>query len=753
MRTTTRLTFLTAAFLSSGLGCEQIASVDRGKIVEGAAGFGGGGIGGGSAGGGGIGGAGGIGGGSGGAGGSGGVVCVMPSDCPPTGNECLVAICSNGFCAQNAVAAGTPVGAQTAGDCKTNQCDGAGNVAAENNDADLPVDGDACTLDVCTSGAPSNPPAAVGAACPTGYCDAAGACVECVVASTCPGMDMDCRVRSCINATCGTTDLPAGTAAMNQTQGDCHLTVCDGAGASTTTVDITDVPVDNNTCTDNLCDAQGTPSNPNSASGAACNQNGGKVCNGSGACVECLVNADCASGICNASVCQASTVVDTTPADGAMNVLVGASVGVIFSGAMAPATLTAQTSAGACTGTVQISIDDFTSCLSVATATPTMSGNGTTATFALAPGLSYANLYKVRVTTAAQDTSGKPIAMTYTSTTGFTTEAAPVACVGGLAISQVYGSGGNTGANWKNDFIELHNRSTMPISVAGWSVQYSSAAGTSWATTALTGTIPPGGYYLVQEAAGAGMAPALPTPDATGTIAMAALAGKIALVNTTTALTGACPVGPQIVDLVGYGMAASCSEGMAPAAVPPTAADSNQRTGDGCTDTNNNNHDFAQLTTNPRNSMTTAALCMCSANESGVDAEIDYCNVQFPTSLSLMPGQMSPTVYGRVYEATITDPAGPSAIIVGELGLGPANVNPTTQSGYTFFPTTFNVQMGNDDEYQASLTAPMTPGSYRYVYRFTKDGQKWTYCDLNGAGSDPGLTFDLTQLPVLTVAP
>jgi hypothetical protein len=77
----------------------------------------------------------------------------------------------------------------------------------------------------------------------------------------------------------------------------------------------------------------------------------------------------------------------------------------------------------------------------------------------------------------------------------------------------------------------------------------------------LSGSIPAGGYYLVQEAAGAGAAPALPTPDATGVIAMSATAGKVALVSSTTLVVGACPLGGSVVDFVGYGPATTCSEG------------------------------------------------------------------------------------------------------------------------------------------------------------------------------------------------
>ncbi|WP_267117345.1 lamin tail domain-containing protein, partial [Xanthomonas sacchari] len=96
-----------------------------------------------------------------------------------------------------------------------------------------------------------------------------------------------------------------------------------------------------------------------------------------------------------------------------------------------------------------------------------------------------------------------------------------------VVISQVYGGGGNSGATYKSDFVELHNNGSEAVSLAGWSVQYASAAGSSWQVTTLSGSIAPGGYYLVKQADGSGGSTALPTPDATGTIAMSGSAGKI----------------------------------------------------------------------------------------------------------------------------------------------------------------------------------------------------------------------------------
>ena len=164
-------------------------------------------------------------------------------------------------------------------------------------------------------------------------------------------------------------------------------------------------------------------------------------------------------------------------------------------------------------------------------------------------------------------------------------------------VSQVYGGGGNSGATLKNDFIELYNPDDEAVSVEGWSVQYASAAGSSWQVTALHGSIPPGRHYLVQEAAGAGGSIDLPTPDASGSIALSATNGKVALVSSTAFLSGTCPTGGAIVDFVGYG-SANCFETAATAALTNTTAA--LRLNDGATDTNNNAADFVTGAPVPR---------------------------------------------------------------------------------------------------------------------------------------------------------
>jgi predicted extracellular nuclease len=181
---------------------------------------------------------------------------------------------------------------------------------------------------------------------------------------------------------------------------------------------------------------------------------------------------------------------------------------------------------------------------------------------------------------------------------------APVkASANGIVISQIYGGGGNAGSTFKNDFIEIFNADGATVNLNGWSVQYASATGTTWQVTALNGSLAPGQYFLIQESQGVGGTTNLPAPNATGNIAMSATVGKVALVSSTVALSGGCPVGGAIVDFVGYGTGtggATCFEGTA-AAPTLTNTTADFRRNNGLQDTDSNSADFVTGAPNPRN--------------------------------------------------------------------------------------------------------------------------------------------------------
>src|SRR6185295_13859536 len=95
-----------------------------------------------------------------------------------------------------------------------------------------------------------------------------------------------------------------------------------------------------------------------------------------------------------------------------------------------------------------------------------------------------------------------------------------------ITISQVYGGGGNASATYTNDYVELYNPTASTITITGWSLQYASAAGTSWTNKQpLGGFIGPGEYYLVQLGAGTNGGPALPPPNISGDINLSGTTG------------------------------------------------------------------------------------------------------------------------------------------------------------------------------------------------------------------------------------
>ncbi|WP_405106541.1 S-layer homology domain-containing protein [Paenibacillus sp. FSL K6-1217] len=167
-----------------------------------------------------------------------------------------------------------------------------------------------------------------------------------------------------------------------------------------------------------------------------------------------------------------------------------------------------------------------------------------------------------------------------------------------IVISQVYGGGGNGGAQYKNDFIELYNPTEQPVDLTGWKVRYASATGGFGSNvTALNGTIQPGGYFLIQQMAGDnGNGVSLPAPDWTGTLALSGTSGKVDLINSSD----------QVIDLVGYGTANAYETAAVPAlsnstaairlALPGAPADNR------ALDTDNNTTDFTVQPPDPRNS-------------------------------------------------------------------------------------------------------------------------------------------------------
>ena len=195
-----------------------------------------------------------------------------------------------------------------------------------------------------------------------------------------------------------------------------------------------------------------------------------------------------------------------------------------------------------------------------------------------------------------------------------------------LVISQVYGGGGaNTGTPaYKNDYVELLNISTAPVSLNGLALQYGSATGNFGSMPINIFALPdvnlqPGQYFFVQLGSGGALGADYPVaPDVvTANLNLSATSGKVALTANATALNcGATAMlcalpNAAIVDLVSYG-AGTNGEGGTTAGnnTPLTNQQAAVRKGAGCTDTDNNAADFLIIAAPvPRNSQSTANTC------------------------------------------------------------------------------------------------------------------------------------------------
>jgi predicted extracellular nuclease len=277
-----------------------------------------------------------------------------------------------------------------------------------------------------------------------------------------------------------------------------------------------------------------------------------------------------------------------------------------------------------------------------------------------------------------------------------------------VVISQVYGGGGNAGANYKNDFIELFNRSSQAVDLSSWSVQYASSAGNSWQVTRLTGTILPGQYYLVQEAAGTGTATGLPQPDAIGTIPMSATAGKVALLSSQNALNVTNPSGGALVDLVGFGSATNGFEGSAPTATLSNSTGALRKEG-GCTDNNDNAGDFSVGAAAPRNSTSPAHSC------SGAPVEQQIV-LNCPASISGRAG----AAFSGLLQASDGDSI-----------VNSANITSGARAGISL--TGFTPASGVGASAQASLSveAGVASGLYPVVVTFANGDGQSASCTVN----------------------
>ena len=107
------------------------------------------------------------------------------------------------------------------------------------------------------------------------------------------------------------------------------------------------------------------------------------------------------------------------PAEGTTQIALRTNLRITFNQAMDAATLTTHTST-VCSGSVQLSRDNFISCAAMQASAPQMSQGNTVAEFTPIDGMAGAFNHKVRLTTEIRATNGAALKQTYTQADGFT---------------------------------------------------------------------------------------------------------------------------------------------------------------------------------------------------------------------------------------------------------------------------------------------------------------------------------------------
>jgi hypothetical protein len=131
-----------------------------------------------------------------------------------------------------------------------------------------------------------------------------------------------------------------------------------------------------------------------------------------------------------------------------------------------------------------------------------------------------------------------------------------------------------------------------------------------------------------------------------------------------------------------------------------------------------------------------------SASETTLAAQaVDYAVIQSPTTTQNVLEGGSLPVYIKAYEPGLTTLSGEQSNLFGWVGYSSTNDNPSNP-GWTWVPATFNVEIGNDDEYVATLSG-LAIGTYYYAGRFQIGTGSYVYAGSAGVWNNDNVTLNI----------
>ncbi|MBU1433171.1 hypothetical protein KKF91_21755, partial [Myxococcota bacterium] len=134
-----------------------------------------------------------------------------------------------------------------------------------------------------------------------------------------------------------------------------------------------------------------------------------------------------------------------------------------------------------------------------------------------------------------------------------------------------------------------------------------------------------------------------------------------------------------------------------------------------------------------------------SAGQLYVGPSIWWGNLQWPYETTVAAGAETELIFGRVYQEGVTEQLEENPALLAEVGYGPLNTHPRDDLNqeWIWFEASWNGNRGNDDEYMATMIAPMIADEYAFAWRYSLDaGRSWVYADRDGSrtGYDPAMS-------------
>lgn len=120
--------------------------------------------------------------------------------------------------------------------------------------------------------------------------------------------------------------------------------------------------------------------------------------------------------------------------------------------------------------------------------------------------------------------------------------------------------------------------------------------------------------------------------------------------------------------------------------------------------------------------------------ESAPTDAVDFANIQSPGISTTTPGT-SVEIFGQAYEPGVTEAGGPAAGLAVWYSTNATDVDPSSAAWTgTWNPATFNVQVGNNDEWKASITPIAGQADTYYSFRYQLNGGPMKYGGYSATG-------------------